>query len=375
MWAYILLISQKRNVEMPQEIIKLTANKQKSMRYFVTGGAGFIGSNFIRYLLNRYRDVTVINFDNLTYAGNLYNLSDIEKDSRYSFIKGDLCEIKDIENAFDRLQPDYVINFAAESHVDRSIIQPNIFVKSNVLGVQNLLQVSLQKEVKKYLQISTDEVYGSLGKTGMFTEKTPLDPRSPYSASKASADLLTQAYFHTFDLPINITRCSNNYGPYQFPEKLIPLTVLNCLNGKKIPIYGDGLNVRDWIYVEDHCSAIDLVLHRGIPGEVYNIGAQNERSNIEIVKLIIQIVMVLRPNSSISEDLITFVRDRKGHDRRYAIDSTKICHALSWEAKIDFVEGLTGTIQWYLDHKGWLESIINNDYCTYYFKNYGKNNL
>jgi dTDP-glucose 4,6-dehydratase len=345
------------------------------MNYFITGGAGFIGSNFIRYLLNRYHDIEILNFDSLTYAGNLNNLSDIENDPRYTFVKGDVSEVKEIENAFDQFQPDYVINFAAESHVDRSIIQPDIFVKSNVLGVQNLLQVSLQGEVEKYLQISTDEVYGSLGKSGLFTESTPLNPRSPYSASKASADLLTQAYFHTFNLPVNITRCSNNYGPYQFPEKLIPLTILNCLSGKKIPVYGNGLNVRDWIHVEDHCSAIDLVLHKGVTGEVYNVGANNERSNIEIVKLIIEILADLRPDLKVSEDLISYVEDRKGHDWRYAIDSTKIYNALTWKVKIDFVEGLTRTIQWYLDHNDWLSSIITNDYRTYYIKNYGKNSL
>jgi dTDP-glucose 4,6-dehydratase len=341
------------------------------MKYFITGGAGFIGSNFIRYLLNRYHGINVLNYDSLTYAGNLNNLSDIEKDPRYSFVKGDLSEIKEIENAFDQFEPEYVINFAAESHVDRSILQPDIFVKSNVLGVQNLLQVSQSHSVKKYLQISTDEVYGSLGKTGMFTESTPLDPRSPYSASKASADLLTQAYFHTFNLPVNITRCSNNYGPYQFPEKLIPLTILNGMSGKKIPVYGDGLNVRDWIHVEDHCSAIDLVLHKGIPGEVYNVGAHNERSNIEIVKLIIQILAELRPDLMISEELISYVEDRKGHDRRYAIESTKIQKELNWKPSISFEHGLNDTVRWYLDHHNWLDSIITKGYLEYYQKVYG----
>lgn len=332
-----------------------------NLKYFVTGGAGFIGSNFIRYLLNRYSDIKILNYDSLTYAGNLANLSDIGSDPRYSFVKGDLSEIKEIKNAFDNFQPDYVINFAAESHVDRSILQPDIFVKSNILGVQNLLQISRDHGVKKYLQISTDEVYGSLGKTGKFTEKTPLDPRSPYSASKASADLLVQAYFHTFDLPVNITRCSNNYGPYQFPEKLIPLTILNCLNGKKIPVYGDGLNVRDWIHVEDHCSAVDMVLHNGAIGEVYNIGANNEQSNIEIVKMIIQILAELRSDLNVSDDLISYVEDRKGHDRRYAIDSRKIQFTLDWKSNINFIDGLTDTINWYLHHEGWLYSLITKD--------------
>ncbi|MFA4824288.1 MAG: dTDP-glucose 4,6-dehydratase [Methanoregula sp.] len=341
------------------------------MKYFLTGGAGFIGSNFIRYLLTHYQDIKILNFDNLTYAGNLNNLSDIENDPRYSFVKGDICKIKKIETVFDQFQPDYVVNFAAETHVDRSILHPNIFVKSNVLGVQNLLQVSLQQGIKKYLQISTDEVYGSLGKTGMFKETTPLDPRSPYSASKASADLLTQAYFHTFNLQINITRCSNNYGSSQFPEKLIPLTILNCLSGKTIPVYGDGLNVRDWIHVEDHCSAIDLVLHKGVAGEIYNVGAYNERSNIEIVKLIIQHLADLRPDLEVSEALISYVEDRKGHDRRYALDSTKIQKELHWKPSIPFEQGLKNTIRWYLDNPEWLDSIIKKDYLAYYQKVYG----
>jgi dTDP-glucose 4,6-dehydratase len=340
--------------------------------YLVTGGAGFIGSNFIRFLLYQYSEIHIINLDNLTYAANLGNLSDIEHDPRYSFVKADLCDKTALKDIFSHYNPEYVINFAAESHVDRSILQPSVFIQSNVLGVQNLLEISLKFGVKKFLQISTDEVYGSLGATGSFNEKTPLDPRSPYSASKASADLLTQAYFHTFNLPINITRCSNNYGPYQFPEKLIPLTIFNCLNGKKIPVYGDGLNIRDWIHVNDHCSAIDLVLHRGAVGEIYNIGAQNERSNIEIVKLIIQILAELRSDLKISEDLISYVDDRKGHDRRYAIDSTKIQTDLHWRPKIEFTEGLSETIKWYIAHEEWLVSVINDDYLTYYMKNYGK---
>ncbi|PKL69787.1 MAG: dTDP-glucose 4,6-dehydratase [Methanomicrobiales archaeon HGW-Methanomicrobiales-1] len=343
------------------------------IKYLITGGAGFIGSNFIRNLLNRHQEIKILNFDKLTYAGNLNNLSDLEKDIRYSFVKGDICDIKKTENVFNQFHPDYVVNFAAESHVDKSIHYPDVFVTSNVLGVQNLLQISLQQGVKKYLQISTDEVYGSLGAEGLFTEKTLLDPSSPYSASKASADLLTQAYFHTFNLPINITRCSNNYGPYQFPEKLIPLTILNCLKGRKIPVYGDGLNVRDWIHVDDHCSAIDLVLHNGVVGEIYNVGANNERSNIEIVKLIIQILAELRSDLKISEALISYVEDRKGHDRRYAIDSTKIQSTFYWKPKIDFNYGLTETIKWYLHHQEWLNSVINNDYLTYYDNNYGKN--
>jgi dTDP-glucose 4,6-dehydratase len=340
------------------------------MKYLVTGGAGFIGSNFIRYLLNCHNNINILNLDNLTYAGNLNNLNDIENDPRYSFVKADICEIKNLRNVFTHFNPDYVVNFSAETHVDRSILNPNIFVKSNILGVQNLLDESLHQGVKKYLQISTDEVYGSLGAQGKFNEKSSIDPRSPYSASKASADLLTQAFFHTFNLPINITRCSNNYGPYQFPEKLIPLTILNCLNKKKIPLYGDGLNVRDWIHVEDHCSAIDFVLHKGVFGDIYNIGANNERSNIEIVKMIIQILANLRPNLKVSEDLISFVEDRKGHDRRYAINSTKIQKDLKWKPSISFENGLKNTIRWYLDHPDWLNSIITKEYLTYYQKVY-----
>ena len=342
-------------------------------KYVITGGAGFIGSNFIRYLLQREKNIRILNFDSLTYAGNLNNLTDIEKDPRYCFVKGDICKIRKVSDVFDQFQPDYVINFAAESHVDRSILNPDVFVRSNIIGVQNLLQESLQHGVKKYVQISTDEVYGSLGKEGSFTEKTPLDPRSPYSASKASADLLTQAYFHTFNLPINITRCSNNFGPFQFPEKLIPLTILNCIHGKKIPIYGDGLNIRDWIYVEDHCSAIDRVIHHGVPGEVYNIGANNERSNIGIVTSIIQTLNELRPDLHISEDLISYVEDRKGHDRRYAIDSTKIFKNLNWIPAIPFESGLKNTILWYLDHKDWLNSVVSTDYRSYTLKEHEKN--
>ncbi len=262
---------------------------------------------------------------------------------------------KKIKTAFEQFNPDYVVNFAAETHVDRSILYPDIFVKSNVLGVQNILQVSLQRGVKKVLQISTDEVYGSLGKTGTFNETTSLDPRSPYSASKASGDLLVRAYFHTFNLPINIIRCSNNYGPYQFPEKLIPLTILNCLSGKKIPVYGDGKNIRDWIHVDDHCSAIDRVCNNGVSGEIYNVGTNNERSNIEIVKSIIQTIAELRHKLNISEDLISYVEDRKGHDRRYAIDSTKIQKELHWKPSIPFEHGLKNTIRWYLDHSDWLD--------------------
>jgi dTDP-glucose 4,6-dehydratase len=325
-------------------------------KYLITGGAGFIGCNFIHYITKKYRDIQILNLDKLTYAGNLDNLSAVEKDDRYAFLKGDICNYKQVERSISTFQPDYIVNFAAESHVDRSILHPDIFIKTNVLGTQNLLQASMQHGVRKFIQISTDEVYGSLD-SGFFKETTPLEPRSPYSASKASADLLTQAYYHTYSLPMNISRCSNNYGPYQFPEKLIPLTILNCMNGKKITVYGDGLNIRDWIHVDDHCSAIDLVLHKGTPGEVYNVGANNERTNIQIVKLIIQILAAMRPDLNISEDLITFIKDRKGHDRRYAINSTKIQKELKWKPATSFENGLKNTIVWYLNNAGWFNSI------------------
>lgn len=265
---------------------------------------------------------------------------------------------------------DYIVNFAAESHVDRSIEGPEIFIKSNVLGTQVLLDAAKKYNISKFLQISTDEVYGSLGSKGYFTENTPLSPNSPYSASKASADLLVRAYYKTFGLNVNITRCSNNYGPYQFPEKLIPLIIHNAINGKKIPVYGDGLNIRDWLYVSDHCSAIDSVLHNGKIGEVYNIGGNNERTNIEIVKLIIKILSERSLQSGISESLISFVEDRKGHDRRYAIDSTKIYLELGWEPQIAFEDGIKMTVDWYLNNKNWLNSIISEDYVNYYQRVY-----
>jgi len=253
---------------------------EKSM--LVTGGAGFIGSNFIHYLIKKYPETKIINYDSLTYAGNLSNLKDIESNANYTFIKGDICDKTQLSSVFETYTPDYIVNFAAESHVDKSILDPETFIKTNICGVQNLLKLSLDNNIRKYIQISTDEVYGSLGETGYFAENTPLDPRSPYSASKASADLLTNAYSATFGLPIQITRCSNNYGPYQFPEKLIPLIILNCLKARKIPVYGDGLNIRDWLFVDDHCSAIDAVIQNGAVGETYNIGGNNEKTNIDI---------------------------------------------------------------------------------------------
>jgi dTDP-glucose 4,6-dehydratase len=345
-----------------------------NQKILVTGGAGFIGSNFIQFLFKKYEtiniNIKIINYDKLTYAGNLANLKGVENHQGYSFIKGDICDKQKLHTAFENFKPDYVINFAAESHVDRSILSSEEFVKTNVLGVQNLLELSLDFGVKKYIQISTDEVYGSLGTTGYFTENTPLDPHSPYSATKAAADLLTKAYYDTHKLPAIITRCSNNYGPYQFPEKLIPLTILNCLSGKNIPVYGDGLNVRDWIHVEDHCAAIDAVVNKGRVGEVYNIGANNKRTNIEVVKLIIRQLSEALPDSLISEELIVYVEDRKGHDWRYAIDSTKIQKEIGWKPRIKFEEGIRETIKWYLGNREWLNYVIKGEYLKYYDLNY-----
>ncbi|MGF7399131.1 dTDP-glucose 4,6-dehydratase [Thermoanaerobacterium thermosaccharolyticum] len=332
------------------------------MKVLVTGGAGFIGSNFIKYMLEKHKDYKIINLDKLTYAGNLENLKDVENNANYTFVKGDITDRKIVEKIFsDGI--DYVVNFAAESHVDRSIEDPGIFLKTNVLGTQVLLDAAKKYGVQKYLQVSTDEVYGSLGETGYFTEQTSLSPNSPYSASKASADLLVRAYHHTFGLPVNITRCSNNYGPYQFPEKLIPLMIINALHGKELPVYGDGLNVRDWLYVEDHCRAIDLVLHKGKIGEVYNVGGNNEKANIEIVRLILK-------ELGKSESLIKYVKDRPGHDRRYAIDSTKIQKELGWKPIYNFDEGMKKTIRWYLDNEEWWNKIISGEYKDYYEKMY-----
>ncbi|MCQ2970877.1 MAG: dTDP-glucose 4,6-dehydratase [archaeon] len=330
-------------------------------KILVTGGAGFIGSNFVRYMVNKYSEYEIVNLDALTYCGNLENLKDIEKNDNYSFVKGDIRD----KNIVDDLvqQCDYVINFAAESHVDRSITDPEIFIKSNVLGTQVLLNAAKKYGVDKYIQISTDEVYGTLGKTGYFKENTPLQPNSPYSASKAGGDLITRAYSETFDLPINITRCSNNYGPYQFPEKLIPLMISNALEDKKLPVYGDGKNIRDWLHVYDHCRAIDLVLHEGKLGEVYNIGGNNEKQNLEIVKLILN-------QLNKDESLIKFVKDRLGHDRRYAIDSNKIQEELGWSPKYTFEIGIKETIQWYLDNQEWTSKVKSGQYKDYYNKMY-----
>ena len=338
----------------------------------VTGGAGFIGSNFVHYML-KHHDYTIVNIDALTYAGNLDNLTDIENDPRYSFIKADIRDRAALTQIFEQYDIDTVVNFAAESHVDRSITEPEIFLTTNVIGTQTLLDVAKRfwktapddkysreyRDGVKYLQVSTDEVYGALGKTGMFQETTPLSPNSPYSASKASADMVVRAYHETFGLPVNITRCSNNYGPYQFPEKLIPLMINNCRANKKLPVYGDGMQIRDWLHVSDHCAAIDTVLHKGNTGEVYNIGGNNEKANIEIVRLILKTL-------GKSEDLIEYVKDRPGHDRRYAIDNTKITTQLGWAPAYTFEQGIAETIEWYLCHEEWMAKIVSGDYMNYY---------
>ncbi len=346
--------------------------------YLVTGGAGFIGSNFVLYMLGKYSDIRIINLDKLTYAGNLENLKSIEQDERHIFVQGDICDSVLVAELFEKYDIDYVVNFAAESHVDRSIADPGIFLQTNVFGTLNLLGHAkaawsigddVYKDGVKYVQVSTDEVYGSLGAEGYFTESTPLNPHSPYSASKTSADLFVQAYHDTYKLPINITRCSNNYGPYQFPEKLIPLMLNNALQHKNLPVYGDGLNVRDWLYVADHCKAIDMVINEGRDGEVYNVGGHNERTNIVIVKTILEQLQTL--DNTIDESLIQYVQDRKGHDRRYGIDPTKIKEELGWYPETDFETGIKLTIDWYLNHKEWTERIVSGDYQQYYEKMYG----
>ncbi|MBD3211390.1 MAG: dTDP-glucose 4,6-dehydratase [Candidatus Lokiarchaeota archaeon] len=333
----------------------------------VTGGMGFIGSNFIRYVLSSIPDFKVVNVDKLTYAGNPENLRDIEKEyeNRYQFYRADICDFETIDKIISRHHINYIINFAAESHVDRSIENPNIFCDTNISGTQTLLNLARKYEIEKFLQISTDEVYGSLNfDDPPFTESTLLSPNNPYSASKASADLLVKSYFKTYNLPINITRCSNNYGPYQFPEKMIPLMINNALSDKKLPVYGEGINIRDWIYVTDHCSAILKVLLNGKPGEVYNIGGDGEISNIELVKKILNLLD--KPKS-----LITFVKDRPGHDLRYAINYSKINSELNWEPTIKLEEGLKLTVDWYLNNREWLQHVISRDYLNYYKKQYG----
>lgn len=338
------------------------------MTIIVTGGAGFIGSNFIFHLLNKYVDYRIICVDKLTYAGNLSTLKDIIDDPRFRFIKADICDRTAIYNLFEEEKPDIVVNFAAESHVDRSIENPEVFLLTNILGTQVLMDACRKFGIKRYHQVSTDEVYGDLPLDRpdlFFTEQTPIHTSSPYSASKASADLLVLAYYRTYGLPVSISRCSNNYGPYHFPEKLIPLMIANALHDKPLPVYGEGLNVRDWLYVEDHCRAIDLIIHNGRVGEVYNIGGHNEMKNIDIVKLICK--ELDKP-----ESLITFVADRKGHDMRYAIDPEKIHKELGWLPETKFADGIKKTIDWYLNNREWWETIISGEYKDYYEKMYSK---
>jgi len=325
-------------------------------RILVTGGAGFIGSNFIRYFLRAHPEDEVINLDLLTYAGNLLNLEDLSGEGRYRFVWGDIADEKVLASIFAR-GVDAVVNFAAESHVDRSIKDPSVFIHSNVLGTQVLLDAIRQYPVERFIQVSTDEVYGTLGPTGAFTETTPLAPNSPYSASKAGADLLVRAYHETFGLPVLITRCSNNYGPYQFPEKVIPLFIMNALQDKPLPLYGDGLNVRDWLHVVDHCRAVDRVLEKGTVGEVYNIGGDNEKRNIDITRLILDLLQ--KP-----ESLIQYVEDRPGHDRRYAMDAGKIRRELGWRPLYTFEDGISETIRWYQTNRSWLEDIRSGRYSA-----------
>ncbi|WP_141992107.1 dTDP-glucose 4,6-dehydratase [Bacillus sp. B4EP4a] len=336
----------------------------KKQKMLVTGGAGFIGGNFVQFMVNKYPNYDIYNLDSLTYAGDLTKHQEIENKPNYHFVKADIADRKSIMSLFERVKFDYVVHFAAESHVDRSITNPEIFVLTNVLGTQVLLDAAKENKITKFVHVSTDEVYGELDfdPNTFFTEDTPLQPNSPYSASKASSDLLVRSYYETFQLPVNITRCSNNYGPYHFPEKLIPLTISRVVNDQKVPVYGDGKNIRDWLHVFDHCTAIDLVLHKGMNGEVYNVGGHNERTNLEVVKTIINTL-------GKSEDLIEFVQDRLGHDKRYAIDPTKL-EKLGWKPTYNFETGIKQTIQWFLDNKEWWDTIISGEYQTYFDKQY-----
>lgn len=338
------------------------------MKLLITGGAGFIGSNFIFYMMNKYPEYHIICLDKLTYAGNLSTLASVMDESNFRFVKADICNREEVYQLFGEEQPDIVVNFAAESHVDRSIEVPSIFLQTNIVGTSILMDACRKYGIKRYHQVSTDEVYGDLPLDRpdlFFTEETPLHTSSPYSASKASADLLVLAYHRTYGLPVTISRCSNNYGPYHFPEKLIPLMIINALHDKKLPVYGTGENVRDWLYVEDHCSAIDLIIREGRVGEVYNIGGHNEKTNLEVVKTILK-------ELGKGEDLITFVKDRPGHDRRYAIDPAKIHCELGWLPQTSFAEGIKKTIKWYLDNEDWWQRIISGEYQNYYMKMYGE---
>jgi len=332
------------------------------LRLLVTGGAGFIGCNFVRYILDRYPDYHVVNLDKLTYAGNLENLEGLEKNPRYRFLQGDVCDPDVVSEAL-KSGADAVVNFAAESHVDRSILGAAEFVRTNVLGTLNLLDCSRKIRNLRFVEISTDEVYGSLGASGAFTETTPLAPNSPYAASKASADLLVRSYNHTYGFPAMITRCSNNYGPYQLPEKLIPLLITNALAEMPLPLYGDGLYVRDWIHVQDHCAAVDRVLHHGRSGEIYNIGAKQETTNLDLARAVLKYL-------GKSEELITFVKDRPGHDRRYAIDPSKLERELGWKPEIPLHSGLHETIDWYRRNTAWVEHVRSGAYLTYYDRMY-----
>jgi dTDP-glucose 4,6-dehydratase len=334
------------------------------MNLLVTGGAGFIGSNFIQYIFDKYPAYNILNVDKLTYAGNLENLKDSEKNPHYTFSKTDICDRETIAKLLEAHKINAMVNFAAESHVDRSILGAAEFIQTNIVGTGILLDLACEFKIERFLQVSTDEVYGSLGADGKFTEDTPLHPNSPYAASKAAADLLVYSYFHTHKFPVLITRCSNNYGPYQFPEKLIPLMIANALNNKSLPVYGDGMNVRDWLYVRDHCSAIDAVLQKGKFGEVYNIGGNNEKPNIEIVKLILK-------HLNKPESLITYVKDRPGHDRRYAINASKIQRELGWQPAHTFESAIVETIDWYVNNRQWWGRIISGEYQKYYEVMYG----
>lgn len=370
--------------------------------YLVTGAAGFIGANYLKYILAKYNDIQVVVLDALTYAGNLGTIARDIDNERCIFVRGDICDRNLADQLFGKYKFDYVVNFAAESHVDRSIENPQLFLMTNILGTQNLLDAARRAWVKgkdeqgypvwrngvRYHQVSTDEVYGSLGAEGFFTEETPLCPHSPYSASKASADFFVMAYHDTYKMPVTITRCSNNYGPYHFPEKLIPLIIKNILEGKKLPVYGDGSNVRDWLYVEDHCKAIDMVVLKGTPGEIYNVGGHNEETNLNIVKLTIATIHKLMSENPeyrktlkkkdttnidwINDELITFVKDRLGHDQRYAIDPEKITRELGWYPETKFETGIVKTIEWYLNHQDWVQEVTSGDYQNYYERMYGK---
>ncbi len=341
------------------------------MKIVVTGGAGFIGSNFIFYMMDKHPDYKIICLDKLTYAGNLSTLESVMEKDNFTFVKADICDREAVYALFEREKPDVVVNFAAESHVDRSIENPGIFLETNIMGTAVLMDACRKYGVKRYHQVSTDEVYGDLPLDRpdlFFTEETPLHTSSPYSSSKAGADLLVLAYYRTYNLPVTISRCSNNYGPYHFPEKLIPLMIANALNDKPLPVYGEGLNVRDWLYVEDHCRAIDLIIHKGRVGEVYNIGGHNEMRNIDIVKMICK--ELNKP-----ESLIVHVEDRKGHDMRYAIDPAKIHRELGWLPETKFEDGIKKTIKWYLENREWWETILSGEYRNYYERMYGRREI